>query len=236
MHLWEAIKALKNGKKVRDTSWFHDEYLFANESNDIVAQDGQIYRLSSSDYRAEWEIYEEPLTEKLVLEAEKLTEFERNILTRLAQRMRDNLPDCQKDCDGEIKINYQDPEKCVLVQNARWKDCEFDADKWIEENLLFKRVSREEVEKDYPRKTKTCHPFPDTLSGKTTLDQTYNFMEAVQLMKEGRKVRRKEWINKWLAHSYDYIFEVRVNSDKFSVRYLCHLCDLEATDWVVVDE
>ena len=62
-------------------------------------------------------------------------------------------------------------------------------------------------------------------------------MEAVSAMKQGKKVRRKNWATiKWITYVIEkYRPEDRIVSDKGKVDWLT-VCEYEATDWEIFEE
>lgn len=60
--------------------------------------------------------------------------------------------------------------------------------------------------------------------------KTYTFMEAVQLMKEGKKMRRPDWIDKAYVH-----FNIHGYADKYIDPRNWNLEDFESIDWIIVE-
>lgn len=59
----------------------------------------------------------------------------------------------------------------------------------------------------------------------------YNFLEAVKMMKDGKKMKRKDWVYTWIASKDGMI---RNTAFSGSVDY-CSIKDILATDWIVVE-
>ena len=67
--------------------------------------------------------------------------------------------------------------------------------------------------------------------------KTYSFQEIIPFLKEGKKVKRKNWGISWSLHrtiNSDWIIRKDIIED-FNLPNIC-LQNLEATDWVVVDD
>lgn len=68
-----------------------------------------------------------------------------------------------------------------------------------------------------------------------------NFMEAVKIMKEGKKVIRKEWKEINFANDYCRIYESKI-IQRFNFeykryeQYFPNLFNFEATDWEIYEE
>jgi len=63
-----------------------------------------------------------------------------------------------------------------------------------------------------------------------------NFLEAVKAMKEGKKVRRKGWVDyAEMKLTKDFKFDIR-NLKDGSVMNPLELNDIEKTDWEIVEE
>ena len=60
MKFWEAMKAMQEGKKVRNKEWTNEQYLYLSADNQILDEHGYV---ASIDYiglgETTWEIYEE---------------------------------------------------------------------------------------------------------------------------------------------------------------------------------
>lgn len=60
MKIWEAMKVMREGKKVRQTNWHNEDRYICLQNGDhgyIVDNHGDIYILAFIDDR-EWEIYD----------------------------------------------------------------------------------------------------------------------------------------------------------------------------------
>ena len=60
MKTWEAIKALQEGKKIRQTDWYNEDRYICLQHDDhgyIMDQNGDIYIFAYLDDR-EWETYD----------------------------------------------------------------------------------------------------------------------------------------------------------------------------------
>lgn len=60
MKVWDAMKAMKEGKKVRQTNWYNEDRYICLKHGDhgyMVDQHGDLYILAFIDDR-EWEIYD----------------------------------------------------------------------------------------------------------------------------------------------------------------------------------
>jgi len=64
MQLWEAIKVLQEGKKVRLKHWTPNEFIHLNSNRLIIDEKGDRFSLGpfnhNFEFDREWEIYEEP--------------------------------------------------------------------------------------------------------------------------------------------------------------------------------
>lgn len=63
--------------------------------------------------------------------------------------------------------------------------------------------------------------------------KTYSFMESMELLKEGKKVKRKEWHSGWLTIERSCICHQDEYMDPAPRHF--YLKDIEASDWVVVE-
>jgi hypothetical protein len=57
MKLWEAMKALEEGKKVRKQNWNRYEYIFIDKTGRIADETGSTYEINRSNEG--WELYDE---------------------------------------------------------------------------------------------------------------------------------------------------------------------------------
>ena len=60
MEIWEAIEALKEGKKIRVEEWPEDEYVYLRDHKYLLDEDNDAYEFDYSDFICKWELYEEP--------------------------------------------------------------------------------------------------------------------------------------------------------------------------------
>lgn len=66
MKFWEAMKALNEGKKVRNTDWAHESHIFIFKEPKLVDENYEDYKMEidaseiADDEYNVWEIYEEP--------------------------------------------------------------------------------------------------------------------------------------------------------------------------------
>ena len=100
MKLWEAMKALEEGKKVRRVDWKKDIYVYKGDDgihHKSNGEDSYIMTTLSLDDTNEWELYDDrkythPFWRKLYKSI--------NYLAPDYQRMLDSLDDCNGDgCD-----------------------------------------------------------------------------------------------------------------------------------------
>ena len=56
MEMWEALKFMQEGKKVRRKIWAKDEYLILDSYKDIVDNYGTLFRIDCLHH--DWEIVE----------------------------------------------------------------------------------------------------------------------------------------------------------------------------------
>lgn len=61
MKLWEAMKALDEGKKVRNKDWSCKEFIYKNELGEIVWEDGEKFQMLLDSYTIKygWDICNE---------------------------------------------------------------------------------------------------------------------------------------------------------------------------------
>lgn len=60
MKFWEAMKAMEEGKKVRNEKWTKDQYLYLSISNEILDEKGRDVGINYIGIAgSNWEIYEE---------------------------------------------------------------------------------------------------------------------------------------------------------------------------------
>ena len=74
MTFYEALKALNEGKKIRKKWWYAGDYIWLDKENTLKDKNGsETYVSLRFDFKTnnEWEIYEEPILEPILDEAEK---------------------------------------------------------------------------------------------------------------------------------------------------------------------
>lgn len=60
MKFWEAMKAMEEGKKVRNKDWMEEFYICLNEDNDILDERDAVCDLNFiGEKGSEWEIYDD---------------------------------------------------------------------------------------------------------------------------------------------------------------------------------
>lgn len=59
MKLWEAMKAMEEGKKIRKTDWDEYQYIQLNNNNCVINEAGLFSYFNLTHVNDEWEIYEE---------------------------------------------------------------------------------------------------------------------------------------------------------------------------------
>ena len=60
MKFWEAMKAMEEGKKVRNEEWTKDQYLYLSTSNEILDEKGQDVGINYIGIAgSNWEIYDD---------------------------------------------------------------------------------------------------------------------------------------------------------------------------------
>lgn len=60
MKFWEAMKAMEEGKKVRNKDWMEEFYIYLNEDNDILDERDAVCDLNFiGEKGSEWEIYDD---------------------------------------------------------------------------------------------------------------------------------------------------------------------------------
>ena len=97
MKLWEAMKLLEEGNKVRRVNWEKDVYVYKGDDGEYYKSNGEDFDIIYLDNTNEWELYDDrKYTHKFWRDLYKAI----NQLAPDYQRMLDSMIECQNgECD-----------------------------------------------------------------------------------------------------------------------------------------
>lgn len=123
MKLWEALKIVDEGGKVRRLNWEVDMYVYKGDDGEYYKSNGEDFDIIYLDNTNEWEIYDDrKYTHRFWRELYKVI----NQLGPEYQRMLDSMIECQNDNCSECGFRrlctmYDDMFMTLEYYNSEFK-------------------------------------------------------------------------------------------------------------------
>ena len=126
MKLWEAMKLLEEGNKVRRVNWEKDVYVYKGDDGEYYKSNGEDFDIIYLDNMNEWELYDDRKY------AHKFWRDLYKVVNQLApdhQRMLDSMIECQNGNCSECAFRRLCASFDELFMTLEYYNSEFKLDK-----------------------------------------------------------------------------------------------------------
>ena len=133
MKLWEAMKLLEEGNKVRRVNWEKDVYVYKGDDGEYYKSNGEDFDIIYLDNTNEWELYDD-------------RKYAHPFWRELYKSINDLAPDHQRMLDSMIECQNGECSECAFRRLCTMFDDMFMTLEYY--NSEFK-LDKEELPEDY---------------------------------------------------------------------------------------